>query len=248
MSNNFFFSLANASKGIDVRAIENHVNWRHLDRTSCGRTRYDDGQGRIIDGEEARIGQFPWLVRIGTQIKKIKIFSCAGSLLNRYYVLSAAHCGDSHNVVRLGEHDIVTNVDCEDGVCAPPVQDIKIEKYYFFEYNATNHLRDYAVVLLEKPAVYNDFVTPVCLPYGKLLAKDFIGAAVRIAGWGYTDSKTLDLPEVLMYIVAPVLAKATCNAVYKNKLDESQFCIGFEQQSKLYIEVLCHLQVFSYRI
>ncbi|CAH1983362.1 unnamed protein product [Acanthoscelides obtectus] len=81
-----------------VSSIEHHDNWRHLDRKNCGRTRYDDIRGRIIDGDEAKIGQFPWLVRIGVRISKIRLFTCAGSLLNRYYVLSAAHCGDRNNM------------------------------------------------------------------------------------------------------------------------------------------------------
>ncbi|VEN51797.1 unnamed protein product [Callosobruchus maculatus] len=223
---------ASASNGMDISAIETHVNWRHLDRTSCGRTRYDDSKERIIDGDEAKIGQFPWLARIGVQMETVTLFSCAGSLLNRYYVLSAAHCGESHNVVRLGEHDIITKEDCEDDVCVPPVQDINIEQHYFFGYNTSSHLRDFQIILLQRPAIYNDFVKPVCLPYGHVLTKNFIGEAVKIAGWGYTDTKTLDLPEVLMYIVAPVLHRSTCNAVYKHPLDETQFCIGFKHERK----------------
>jgi hypothetical protein len=54
--------------------------------------------------------------------------------------------------VRVGEHDIRTTIDCEeddDGeeVCAPPVQDLTIEKVTFHpEYDPTFHTNDIAVI------------------------------------------------------------------------------------------------------
>jgi hypothetical protein len=53
--------------------------------------------------------------------------------------------------VRVGEHDIRTTTDCEEEggeeVCAPPVQDLTIEKVTFHpEYDATFHTNDIAVI------------------------------------------------------------------------------------------------------
>ncbi|CAH1983360.1 unnamed protein product [Acanthoscelides obtectus] len=215
-----------------VSSIEHHDNWRHLDRKNCGRTRYDDIRGRIIDGDEAKIGQFPWLVRIGVRISKIRLFTCAGSLLNRYYVLSAAHCGDRNNIVTLGEHNVLTPQDCEAGICADPLQEINIKRYHFFDYNPKDHKRDFSLILLENAVVYNDFVVPVCLPHGKVLTEDLTGKNVKVAGWGYTNSTTHDQAVKLMYIVAPIIDKSVCNSIFHHGMDETQLCIGYEHGKK----------------
>jgi hypothetical protein len=53
--------------------------------------------------------------------------------------------------VRVGEHDIRTTTDCEEEggeeVCAPPFQDLTIEKVTFHpEFDPTLHTNDIAVI------------------------------------------------------------------------------------------------------
>lgn len=59
-------------------------------------------------------------------------FACAGTIINKFYILTAAHCvtgleKDTIAGLRVGEHDFSKDRDCERAgrfeVCAPPYQD-----------------------------------------------------------------------------------------------------------------------------
>ncbi|VEN51799.1 unnamed protein product [Callosobruchus maculatus] len=162
-------------------------------------------------------------------------FDCGGSLVNRRFVVTAAHCGE-HDVVRLGENnlDVGDYPDCDETGCAPPVQDIPIEKNILFGYNHSNHRNDLMLSKLKHEATLHEFVWPVCLPYGSLLTKDLMGAHVQIAGWGFIHRTEPTLATQLMYFSGPIVKIEDCNSLFKNKLDaEQQYCVGFpKNQSK----------------
>lgn len=68
-----------------------HVNWPSKAQENCGETNMD----RIIGGEFAKLGQYPWLVQLVFQdvnnTKRYQI-DCGGSLITDSHVISAAHC------------------------------------------------------------------------------------------------------------------------------------------------------------
>lgn len=52
-----------------------------------------DIRGRIVGGEEAKLGEFPWMVRLIHKNKNHeRNFGCSGFLIHQKYVLTAAHC------------------------------------------------------------------------------------------------------------------------------------------------------------
>ncbi|CAH1983365.1 unnamed protein product [Acanthoscelides obtectus] len=215
-----------------INDIESHPNWIHLDTDQCGYTRYISKQ-RIVNGEKASLGQFPWIARLGRQRIHYIYFDCGGTLINPYYVITAAHCGTDHDVVRLGENYITDEPDCDETGCAPLVQDIPIEKNKLFGYNTTNYKNDLMLSRLKFAATLNEFVWPACLPFGPVLEKDYVGSHVQIAGWGYTDSVQLLTSDNLMYINAPVLDTEACNKIFKRPLNPAtQYCVGFPKEEK----------------
>jgi len=92
---------------------------------TCGRALVGE---RIVGGNTAQLGQLPWLANLGYTVKGSVKFNCGGSLIGSQFVLTAAHCviglprSYELTTVRLGEWDLNSDHDCEDGWCSPKVQ------------------------------------------------------------------------------------------------------------------------------
>ena len=108
-------------------------------------------------------------------------YACGGALINRRYVVTAAHCNNKRIArVVLGEHDFSKDPDCLGGnECAKPVQRFTISSRDVIVHENYNRLKvvteanDIALVRLPKAAYTIDeivatSVLPICLPWGPL--------------------------------------------------------------------------------
>ena len=65
---------------------------------------------------DTKIGEFPFMALLGSGQEGNITWKCGGSVINKWFVLSAANCGPTVDVVRLGEWKVV-DPDCEDPLC-----------------------------------------------------------------------------------------------------------------------------------
>lgn len=164
---------------------------------------------------------------------------CGGVLITKNYVLTAAHCITRDLFqVRLGDHDLRTDKDCEDESCLDPVQDIDIEKKIKHpNYNPGKKTNDIALLKLKTPAdITKNNVKLVCLPAEEQNQIQRISNDARkkmtIAGWGITE--TGQPSDVLLKANIPYLTEADCKSKFGGILTyhESYLCAGGTKNAK----------------
>lgn len=129
--------------------------------------------------------------------------ACAGSLISRQYVLTAAHCIPQRigifelSHVRLGDWDTSTNPDTEsynnEDFQNDPFIDVAIDEIIVHEnYNATSIRNDIALLRLSEPVALTRFIRPICLPLDDGIRNlDLTGRSLDVAGWGFYSLKSI---------------------------------------------------------
>lgn len=154
---------------------------------------------RIIKGQEASIGEFPFAVSIRLRGQH----TCGGSIIDQYHVITAAHCfninEESKREVVVGEYWLDNKID----------QDVihTVEKRIVHELYRKDHSKDIrydiAILKLEKPIEFRATQgTAGAIKEIKLADKNTIinseDAAIAI-GWGFTE-RYVNLSNILLKI------------------------------------------------
>ncbi|MBN3288650.1 CTR2 protein, partial [Polyodon spathula] len=134
-----------------------------------------NGYSRIVNGEEAVPGSWPWQVSLQ---QTSGFHFCGGSLISAQWVVTAAHCSVSTgHLVVVGEHDRRSDSEA--------IQIMKVAKVITHpEWNPYTINNDISLVKLTAPVTFNARVAPVCLPSA---SDDFPGGSLCVTtGWGLT--------------------------------------------------------------
>merc|ERR1712055_361507 len=172
---------------------------RAINTCSCATVSSSD---RIVGGNEVNPKyKLPYQVLVSPCNKEGHCFMCGGTILNKRYVVTAAHClyagkdlmtlkGGSKFRVMLGEHD-----HCK--ATSSFVLASAVHKHPKFDINSPSGDNDIAILKLSKDLTFSDKIKPVCLPTSA--TKDYSGKASTVSGWGgtkaYTPMKPVDQPR-----------------------------------------------------
>ncbi|XP_068676115.1 chymotrypsinogen A-like isoform X1 [Montipora capricornis] len=192
----------------------------------CGKR---GGRYRIIGGQNALPGSWPWQVQIAYSSPSSNVpHQCGGSIITPEWILTAAHCFLSdvnidHYIFTAGEHDRSRKEGYEQKKTSK-----KLILHPYNELFTANY--DLALVKLTTPIDYNKYVRPVCLPQ-----TDFEpGTSCYISGWGDLY-KNKTYAQILQQAQLPLVSRETCMETYKDypiNVTQQMRCAGYGRDSK----------------
>ncbi|KAM4800923.1 chymotrypsin-like protease CTRL-1 [Urocitellus parryii] len=171
---------------------------------------------RIVNGENAVPGSWPWQVSLQDGSG---FHFCGGSLINQYWVVTAAHCNVSpgRHFAVLGEYDRSSNTE--------PVQVLSISKAITHpSWNPTTLNNDLTLLKLASPARYTTYISPVCLASSNEALPQ--GLTCVTTGWGRLSGVGNVTPARLQQVVLPLVTVNQCRQYWGSRITDSMICAG----------------------
>ncbi|XP_072299925.1 polyserase-2-like [Eucyclogobius newberryi] len=206
-----------------VAQLSETLTQKHVVSSVCGKPPLNT---RIVGGEDAPTGAWPWQVSIHRGGGHI----CGGSLINNEWVLSAAHCfqsgKDEDNTVFLGRksqegsnpNEVSRSVTL---VINHPDYDRPVAKD-----------NDVALLKMASAVTFTDYIQPVCLAAsGSAL---YAGTNTWVTGWGDIGSRvSLPSPKNLQEVEVPIVGNRQCFCDYDSSgITDNMLCAGLPTGGK----------------
>ncbi|XP_077323268.1 complement C1r subcomponent isoform X2 [Lithobates pipiens] len=201
------------------------------------------GHGRIINGADAEVGNFPW------QVYLIKNGRGGGILIGEHWVMTAAHMirakVDQDNPDDVNNlHIFIGDTDVEKLLKQSnlAVREVHVHPGYIPGY----HDHDIALIRLNDPVTMDENTSPICLPEDGDESMYDAGNMGYVSGFGITEKRKLS--NLLKYVALPMVQRVKCQEELKEKLSklppsskikgekftENMFCAGFPGADKLH--------------
>ena len=186
---------------------------------------------RVIGGHEARENSWPWMVNFIDSNDSRQF--CAGTIINRKWILTAAHCfilpksilSLSDYTYHVGDHRL--------NFTDPHEYTIDAFRLFihpdFDTAGAGPGDNDIALIELARPLIYSENVRPVCLVED---GQTFVNASCYVTGWGnninmegYHRSPVLKQAKV----DSVSLDECNSNTSYNGIIPDRFICYGFKE-------------------
>ena len=188
---------------------------------------YPDEVGKIVGGENAKIGEFPWQAMLA--YKSITRTFCGGTLLLEKFVITAAHCFSKDFItpdtvlIVLGNHYLYQT---DPGEVTHEVRKWVIHPSY------GGYSNDIAIIELKEPVKLNKYIGTACLP----LVEYPDNKTVIISGWGSTTQRNVSSKaspsSILQKASVKIVNRKICQKMYDvpnqngytAKIDDGMIC------------------------
>ncbi|XP_065490577.1 complement factor I [Caloenas nicobarica] len=190
-----------------------------LPQVRCGLTNHTlTRRKRIVGGETAGKGEFPWQVAITEGGSDGATLYCGGVYIGGCWVLTAAHCVRANRIhlyrVWVG---LLDTMDYEKGTHTFTLKRLIIHE----KYNASTYENDIALLELSgKGECSLARSTPACIPWSQYMFRP--GDTCKVSGWGlekgYTKQYVLKWGTVNLF--------QNCSELYPGRFFEQMACAG----------------------
>ncbi|XP_076314979.1 serine protease 33-like [Tachypleus tridentatus] len=183
---------------------------------------------RVVGGDDASFGQFPWQALI-----KVKGSRCGGALVGRRHVVTAGHCvaksqHEPYKIeVNLGEYVLNSKIE---GLPSEKFGVFEVRLHPRFQFTPQADRFDVAVLILDRPVQYRGNIRPICLPEKNA---DFLGQIGYVTGWGALEPGSKLRPKVLQHVPVPVINNQVCEIWHRRqgiqiRIHREMMCAGYE--------------------
>ncbi|XP_042560619.1 transmembrane protease serine 9-like [Clupea harengus] len=190
--------------------------------TVCGQAPLNT---RIVGGEDAPVGAWPWQASLHSSRGR---HFCGGSLINKDWVMSAAHCFPSTStfgpVVYLGRQN-------QEGSNSNEVSRTVSRIIRHPNYNSRTSDNDIALLQLSSSVTFTNFIRPICLAAANSTFNR--GTNSWLTGWGRIRSGVpLPSPQTLQEVDVPVTGNRNCFCKYNPRgvtITDNMICAGRDE-------------------
>ncbi|XP_029994651.1 trypsin [Sphaeramia orbicularis] len=179
---------------------------------------------RVIGGYAPVPHSLKYIVTLQTRLRQ---HLCGGSLINKYWVITAAHCDNGKNnmVIVAGDYSLSIYEGTEQEV----FPQVLIPHP---EYDSNTYNNDIMLIKLQVPVYLNSFVSITLMPRPNAIISE--GRTCRVSGWGNTEPSGGQIPSTLRTVKVPIISLEKCNSTdsFNGTITENMLCAGFSTGGK----------------
>ncbi|NXC46539.1 FA10 factor, partial [Penelope pileata] len=152
---------------------------------------------------------------------------CGGTILNEYFILTAAHCVNSSQELRV----LVGMVEREKE--EPSTAMHSVEKIISnAEFDLKTSDSDIALIKLKEPITFSEDVVPACLPEEDF-AKDVLMRQTFgiVSGFG-NSLEQMEPARRMKVLQVPYVDRSTCQRALLHLLSKNMFCAGYSKDGR----------------
>ncbi len=183
---------------------------------------------RVIGGENAQEGAYPWMVGLADASKNSleEAHFCGGTLIDRYWVLTAAHCIDDLSSLFIDSLDVFLGandlINPQSGY-----ERIRVKNSYVHPAFGSGSPFQFDIALLELSSPSDQFPIELADQGDESLYD--AGTPAKVLGWGLKNTN-FDAATYLQEAAVEMIDIGVCNGVnaYNGGISSDMVCAGYQ--------------------
>ncbi|KAM4601209.1 suppressor of tumorigenicity 14 protein [Polymixia lowei] len=178
---------------------------------------------RIVGGENAELGEWPWQVSLHYLTSG---HTCGASIISDRWLLSAAHCFKTTSPAYHVPSNWQTYSGMQDQYKQDDVQRRSLKTIITHpEYSQMTYDYDVALLELSQPLEFTSTIHPICLPAPSHVFP--AGMPCWVTGWGTLREGVNRASRLLQKAEVKIINDTVCNVVTEGQVTSRMLCSGF---------------------